>query len=295
MGLGEVLALACAMAWATAVVLYKYVGDSMGANTLNLVKNILGLCLLLPTALIFEGFSIPQLSLATFGIIFVSGYFGIAIADTLYLQALSYIGASRTAIVSSLYSPFVVLLSMFFLGERLALWQWLGFFLVMIGIFVVVYQRSNDKLDSRVLMKGALMAAFSIFLTAAGVVAMKPVLVNDGFFWIVSLRMLAGVLGMFVYLALRGHMKNTWQLIRHGDHKWRAIVIASFCGSYMALLFWLGGFKYTEASIASVLNETANIFIVLMAAMFLKEALNWRKVLGAILTFSGVIIFLGLI
>jgi len=295
MGLGEILALACAVAWATAVILYKYVGNSMGANTLNLVKNIFGLCLLLPTALIFEGFSIPQLSLTTFGIIFVSGYFGIAIADTLYLQALRYIGASRTAIVSSLYSPFVVLLSMVFLGERLALWQWLGFFLVMIGIFVVVYQRTNDRLDSRVLMKGALMAAFSIFLTAAGVVAMKPVLVNDGFFWIVSLRMLAGVLGMFLYLAIRGQIKSTWQLVRHSDHKWRAIVIASFCGSYMALLFWLGGFKYTEASIASVLNETANIFIVLMAAMFLKEMLNWRKILGAILTFSGVIIFLGLI
>lgn len=295
MGLGEILALACAVAWATAVVLYKYVGNSMGANTLNLVKNILGLMFLLPTALIVEGLSLPQLSINSWLIIFISGYFGIAVADTLYLQALRYIGASRTAIVSSLYSPFVVLLSIVFLGEHLELWQWFGFLLVMFGIFVVVYQRNKDRLESTVLLKGALMAAFSIFLTAAGVVAMKPVLVNDGFFWIVGLRMLAGVLGMFVYLVLRGKIKSTWQLIRNGNHKWRAILIASFCGSYMALLFWLGGFKYTDASIASVLNETANIFIVLMAALFLKESLNWRKAIGAVLTFSGVVIFLGLI
>ena len=63
----------------------------------------------------------------------------------------------------------------------------------------------------------------------------------------------------------------------------------------MALLFWLAGFKYANASVASVLNETASIFIVLMAWLFLKEELSIRKVVGIIMTFSGVLIFLGLI
>ena len=68
-------------------------------------------------------------------------------------------------------------------------------------------------------------------------------------------------------------------------------------GSEMCIrdrLFWLAGFKYTEASTASVLNETSTIFIVLMAWVFLKERLSWRKIIGVMMTFVGVVIFLDL-
>ena len=293
--LGEVFALVCALMWASAVILYKYVGESMSANALNLVKNILGLALLIPTALIIEGLSLPKLSLSEWGILIASGYFGIAVADTWYLQALRNLGAGRTAIVASLYSPFVVILSIVFLQESLALWQWLGFAMVLIGILVVVYQPSYRSVDSTDLVKGVLLAAGSVFLTASGVVAMKPILSNDGFFWLVSLRMLAGVLGMLIFLQIRRQVISTYTVIIKGRHSWKHIIIASIAGSYLALIFWLAGFKYADASVASVLNETANIFIVLMAWLFLKEEMTKRKVAGAGLTFLGVVVFLGLL
>lgn len=292
---GEVFALVCALMWASAVVLFKYVGESMSANTLNLVKNILGFSLLLPTALFLEGIQMPVLSSLEWIILIASGYFGIAVADTWYLQALRDLGAGRTAIVASLYSPFVVMLSIIFLHETLALWQWLGFVMVLAGILVVVYQRSYQTVEQDVLLKGVVLAAASVFLTAAGVVAMKPILENDGFFWMVSLRMLAGVIGMLIFLALKGQVSNTLAVIREGDHRWRHIMLASFVGSYLALLFWLGGFKYADASVASVLNETANVFIVVMAWLFLKEAFSARKLVGVTLTFGGVLVFLGLL
>lgn len=292
---GEVFALVCAIMWASAVVLYKHVGESMSANTLNLVKNCIGLSLLVPTALIFDGVGLPSLTLIEWLILIASGYFGIAVADTWYLQALRNLGAGRTAIVASLYSPFVVLLSILFLHESLAFWQWLGFVMVLAGILVVVHQRNYRSVESSTLIKGIGLAAASVFLTACGVVAMKPILENDGFFWMVSLRMLAGVIGMLIFLRLRGQVVTTCEAIFKGNHRWLHIVFASVIGSYLALLFWLGGFKYADASVASVLNETANIFIVLMAWLFLKEELTKRKIIGAALTFIGVIVFLGLI
>jgi len=295
MGIGELFALTCALLWASAVVLYKYVGESLSANTLNFVKNTLALCLLLPTALIIEGLTFPQLSLMEWIVLALSGYAGIAVADTLFLIALRNLGAGRMAIVMSLYSPFVVMLSIVFLGERLALWQWLGFAMVLSGILVVIYQRDYLTVDRQLLLKGVGIAIGSIFLTASGVVAMKPILANDGFFWMVSLRMLAGLLGMCLYLLIRGQVRQTIVEVTQGQHRWAAIIAGSVFGSYLALLFWLAGFKYTDASIASVLNETANIFIVLLAWVFLKESLTKRKALGIALTFIGVIIFLGLI
>ncbi len=292
--MGEILALICALMWATAVVLYKYVGDSMRANTLNFVKNSIALCLLLPTALLVEGITLPELTVKEWVIVALSGYIGIAVADTFFLQALRYLGAGRTAIVASLYSPFVVILSIIFLAEQLALWQWFGFALVLSGIMVVIYQRQYQDVDNSKLIKGALFAASSVFFTASSVVTMKPILVNDGFFWMVSLRMLAGLFGMVIYFVLRREVVEVISEVRNGNHNWKGIFAASICGSYFALLFWLAGFKYTSASIASVLNETASIFIVVMAWLFLKEPLTSRKLIGIAMTFSGVGIFLGL-
>lgn len=295
MGLGEILALVCALMWSSAVVLYKYVGDSLSANTLNLVKNSIALCLLIPTSLLVEGLVLPHLSMTQWLVVAMSGYIGIALADTLFLLALRNLGAGRTAVVASLYSPFIVILSIVFLGERLALWQWLGFGLILGGILVVVYQRRYSSVDRSHLIKGVALAVGSIFLTASSVVAMKPILVNDGFFWIATLRMIAGLAGMFIYLIVRQQLGKTIDEIRYGTHRWWGILAASVFGSYLALLFWLAGFKYANASVASVLNETASIFIVLMAWLFLKEGLSMRKVIGIIMTFSGVLIFLGLV
>jgi len=292
---GEIFALVCAMLWASAIIIFKHVGESMSANTLNLVKNFIGLSLLLPTALLAEGFTLPQLSADEWLILIISGYFGIAVADTWYLQALRMLGAGRTAIVASLYSPFVVLLSIAFLAEQLAAWQWLGFVLVLSGILVVVYQRNYQAIDRRALFAGVAFAASSVFLTAAGVVAMKPLLDNSGFFWMVSLRMLAGIVGMLIIIGLRRQLLSTYQSVVHAEHNWRGVIAASFLGSYLALLFWLGGFKYADASVASVLNETANIFIVLMAWLFLHEGISKRKIAGATMTFLGVLIFLGIV
>lgn len=296
-GIGEVFALACAFIWASSIVLFKYAGNSMSANTLNLFKNSVGLLLLIPTAIMIEGFTLPALNLQAWAIVLLTGYFGIAIADTLYFQALRSIGASRTAIVGSLYSPFVVLLSMLFLNETLKLWQWLGFILVLLGILVVVYQRHAKQLDSRVLLLGVICACGSVFLTAAGVVAMKPILSvpeNEmNFFWLVTLRMLAGVGGTLVFLILSKQLANTLSVITQRQHNWPVVLLASILSSYLAMMLWLAGFKYADASVASVLNETASVIIVLMAALFLGESLTKRKLIGMVLTFLGVLIFLG--
>ncbi len=297
MGLGEILSLACAVCWAIGVVLFKHSGESLSANSLNLFKNFVATLLIIPTALIIEGFNIPALSAKEWLIVIISGYFGIAIADNWYFQALRKIGAGRTAIVASLYSPFVILLSILYLNETLELWQWLGFVLVLSGILLVVYQRKYQEVDKSQLYRGVAYAAASVFLTAFGVVLVKPVLDSGehGFYWIVMLRLLAGIIGMLLFMTLKGQLTKTKEEFQTGNHNWPVLITASIFATYLAMLMWLGGFKYTDASTASVLNETANIFIVLLAWLFLKEELKPRKLVGILLAFVGVVIFIGIV
>jgi drug/metabolite transporter (DMT)-like permease len=54
----------------------------------------------------------------------------------------------------------------------------------------------------------------------------------------------------------------------------------------------LSGYKLIPASVASILNETANAWIVLLAWLILGEVLGIRKVSGLVLTMVGVAIML---
>jgi drug/metabolite transporter (DMT)-like permease len=53
------------------------------------------------------------------------------------------------------------------------------------------------------------------------------------------------------------------------------------------MFIWLAGMKYTQASIASALNQTSTIFIFIFAALFLKEPINLKRTIGIILAFIG--------
>ena len=94
-------------------------------------------------------------------------------------------------------------------------------------------------------------------------------------------------------MLVRGRTRVTIEQFR-APHDWLQICTASFLGAYLAILFWLAGYKYTLASIASVLNETSSIFIMLLAWLMLRESLTRRKLLGLVCTFAGVVMMLGL-
>ncbi len=291
MGLGEFYSITCAVIWALAVVLFKRSGESLAPNDLNLFKNVLTFCLLLPIVLFIEGWVPQTISGWQWSILLVSGVIGIGLADSFYFKALNTLGASRMGIVASLYSPFVILLSVLFLGEFLVLWQYLGFVLVLSGVLLVSYRRRRQQLDEQHVRIGVIFGALAVFLNAAGVVMVKPVLEQVPFLWAVWVRILAGALALLVMLRLRGRLRGLGQRLR-AHHAWPNTVIASLLGGMISMMLWLAGYKYTDASTASVLNETASVFIVLFAWLILHEELNRRKIAGVMLTFCGVILMI---
>lgn len=68
--------------------------------------------------------------------------------------------------------------------------------------------------------------------------------------------------------------------------------LGAFIGTYLALFTWIVGFKHTSASVASILNQTAVFFILILAVPILKERLSPMKVVGASLGFLGVTLIL---
>ena len=291
MGWGELFAISSALIWALAVILFRRSGETLPAFELNLFKNFFGLILLIPTILLVNGFTLPGYSPTELFLVFMSGLLGIAVADTWYLKALNMMGASRTGIVSSLFSPFVIFLSAIFLGERLVSWQWLGFILVMSGVLLVTWRSHRSVVDTADVKKGAMYGVGAVFMMAAGVVMVKEILETQPFLWTVELRIAGGICGMLVYMLLTAK----WQSVKRNfsqPQPWGTVMFASFLGSYFALILWLLGYKLIDASVASVLNETNVAFIVFLAWLMLGEQINRRKLAGLALTIGGVIIMM---
>ena len=291
MGWGEFFALSSALVWALAVILFRRSGETLPAFELNLFKNFLGLTLLVPTILLVEGLGLPDYTSTELMLVFVSGLIGIAVADTWYLKALNMMGASRTGIVSSLFSPFVIFLSAVFLGERLVPWQWLGFVFVMSGVLLVTWRSHRSAVDAADLKRGVMYGVGAVLMMAAGVVMVKDILETRSFLWTVELRVVGGLSGMLVYMLV----SSKWQSVKRNFSRpqpWGTVMFASFLGAYFALILWLLGYKLIDASVASVLNETNVAFIVFLAWLMLGEKINRRKLAGLGLTLCGVIIMM---
>ena len=290
-GWGEFFALAAALCWALSIILLRRPGLVLPAFELNLFRIVFAVLLLVPTILVMEGWSWPHYSTGELGIVLFSGYIGIAVADTWYLRALNLMGASRTGVMASLLSPFIIIISILFLGESLRVWQTFGFILVMGGILLVTWQRSRHELDSQHIRKGVMYGVASVFLMAVGIVMVKGILETRPFIWTVQLRLLGGLAGMLLYIALRGHQVEVRRSFTR-SLPWVPIIAGSFLGSYLSMILWLAGFKLIPASVASILNESATAWIVLLAWLILHESLGLRKIAGVLMTLAGVAIML---
>jgi len=296
-GLGELLSIGSAAAWASGVILYRGLGESLPPLTLNFLKNLLVFGMLLPVIAWLYAAHPPQMGIAQIALCVVSGLLGLAIADTLYFAALNAVGAGRMGVIGNFYSPFVLTLSFAFLGERLNLMQGLGFALVSAGVLLVARPEAGWRgIDGAAQRRGALLGVTAIALMAVGIVLVKPILEREPLLWVTGLRMLGGISGMIAIAALRGqlaHLLPTRTLL-HGRKPlhWPTLVLAAVVGQGLSMLLWLGGYKYTKASVAAVLNETSSVFILLFAAWWLREPMTRRGTAGVTLTMGGIVCML---
>lgn len=285
-GIGEALALGSAAAWAVGVILARQLGASLPPLALNLMKNGLVLVLLAPVVLFLHAGQWPQMPARDLALVLASGVLGIALADTLYFRALNELGAGRMGVIGNLYSPLVLVMGFLWLDERLGARQWLGFGLVGLGVLLVARPPSEWRTRPAHTLRGVMIGMSAIALMAIAIVMVKRILEEQPLLWVTLLRLIGAVGGLLLiaaWPAMRRHRAFDPRQV-----PWHRLILAALIGQGLSMVFWLGGYKYTSASVAAILNESASVFLVILAALWLREPLGRRGVVGVLLTFSGI-------
>ena len=107
--------------------------------------------------------------------------------------------------------------------------------------------------------------------------------------WVVTIRLIAAVLVLSLFALILPSQRRIWRIFRP-QRSWRFVLPGAFFGSYIVMLCWVSGFKYTDASTSGVPNQLSTVIIVVLAAVFLKESLSTRKVISVALAVLGAIL-----
>lgn len=289
--MGELLALTTALLWAMGVVLYKKSVSFVPPFALSVFKSIIAFVLLAATTVLIGQAHWVPVSATHILIIMASGALGIGISDTLYFMTLSRLGASRTAIVDCLYSPFVILFSALMLDETLPRLALAGGVLILSSVLISSNRGFEKSIPAKQLWTGCALGGGAMGTVGFAIVLVKPLLSVYPLAWLSTVRMAGGLGALAVLMPLHPDRRKVYDAFRpHAGWTW--MLLGTFFGSYLSLMCWLAGFKYSNAGTAALLNQTSTVLIVLLAAVVLREPLTRLKLLAISIAFAGALMVL---
>ena len=285
--IGEVAALATALLWAVATVLYGRIGRSVSPVALNLMKNVIAAAMLWVTLLPSEGILFGLDRHAAI-LLLLSGAIGIGVGDSAFFQALRWIGPRRALLLTTLSPPMTALLALIFLNEALTLRAWLGVVITVCGVGWVIAERAAPvSTEQGSEIGGAAFALLAALCQAAGAVlshaAFLHLSLNPAR---TALTRLAG--GILILLVLSPVMRRAMHVQwRKVSRIWGLLLITVFLGTYLALWLQQVSLKYAAAGIAQTLFATSPLF-VLPIALKMGERVTFRAVSGVVVALAGV-------
>ncbi len=285
--MGDLYALLTAVCWSFAVILFELSSKKLYPLQINIVKNSFGVIGFIITIFIFD-VPFPNFSNKDLVILTISGFIGVGVADLFFLKSLEKIGSSLSAIVATVYAPSVFIIAYIFFNEITTLNVYIGTFLILGGIVVSTYNYSKKITPSR-LFTGVLFGALAQVLTAASVLSVKPIMANNPILYVALIRFGVGLMSSVLFMSYKSGLKPVFITFQQG---YRNIFLlgGSFFGTYLSVILWLSGYKYTLAGRAAIYNQLSTVLISIMAVYFLKDTLTTKKKIGIFFSFVGAVI-----
>ena len=291
--IGIAAALGSAGSWALGAILFKRIGESMSPLAMTLTKAVVSV-VLLGIALLFLGFS--RMTAHDLGMLTASGLIGIAVGDTLFFAALQHLGPQTLVVLMMVGQVVTALLALAFLGERPSAAAWGGIACVLVGVMIVLWANLSGE-PQRSRKRGIVLGLLSVGCMSVSVILAKQGLDSGAAtqdtmqetMQGTCVRMLAGALGIALYGLLTGQLR-AWALegrnARLAGSFLFAVCVVTFGGFWLSLL----AIRHVDVAIANTLNSLEPVFVLPLAAIFLKEKITPLQIVGTLAALGGVIV-----
>ena len=187
------------------------------------------------------------------------------------------------------------------LGETLTTLNIIGMIVTISGVILVVLERQTtdknssdkNKLKLSYPLVGVLFAFGGAAGQSAGLVLSKFGMKDYNAFSASQIRVFAGMIGFTILFTLRGKWKNV--VAGFKDKKGlKYTSIGSVFGPFLGVAFSLLAVQNTTTGVASTIMSIVPVLIIPPAVIFLKEKVNLKEIIGAVMAVIGVsLLFLG--
>lgn len=285
--MGDLYAVITAVCWSSAVILFDISTKNFTAIQLNVLKNFIGVFGFILTIVLFSIPS-PNFSQQDIFTLALSGFLGILIADGLFLESLKRLGSGISAVVSTIYTPAVFIIAFILFNENINQQSYIGGVFVLGGITISVFQPPKT-IKKRDLYIGILFGIMANILTAYSVLIIKPIMKNNSVIYVALYRFSIGLFFGIIINLVKSGTKAVIQKFKQGLTN-QYVVFGAILGTYLSVIFWLAGYKYTLAGRAAIYNQLSTVFIIILARVFLKEPMTSKKIIGVSLAIFGAMI-----
>ena len=292
---GELIAIATVLCWTISVQFFEAASKRVGATPVNIIR--LTVALILFSLLLFfrHGYIFPvNFSARAWFYLSLSGVVGFFIGDIFLFKALVEIGPRVAMLIFSLSAPTTALIGWLFLDEIYVLHQWVGMFVTLFGVGIVILERNQkaSKLKIRdISLKGVLFGFGGMFGQACGYVLSKTGMQTEsGYldaFSATQIRAIAAFLCFLVFFTVTGKWGNVKAAVRDTT----AVLftaIASAIGPFLGVSLSLLVLHYLTTGVASTFLALVPVFIIPFSIFLHKEHVSIRAVAGAVTAVFGI-------
>lgn len=289
---GESAALAAALVWSIASMIFQRLGVTIDPLRLNVLKGLVSVTLFIVTIGLSRSV-LPDLDRTAIALIGGSGLIGIGVGDTAFFKALNCLGPRRTLLLVTSAAPMTALLARVTLGETLTMQAIAGIIAIAGGIAWVISDRVADIPGRGAWWQGVLWGLLAAGAQAVGVVLSRAALADTEIspLWSTVLRIAIGIVPLLLW--------ECWGIVRHRTERqaWRsiittpkilaAILLGSFFGTYLAIWLQQTSIKFAPVGIAQTLTSTSPLFVLPLAA-WAGDRISGRSLGGVAIVLLGV-------
>ena len=286
--IGFCAAISAVFFWTFACSIWRRESEKLLPRQINIYKNVLASIFFLPVVLSINWFS----DINSIYLLMISGIVGIAIGDTLYINALKIIGTRKTLSFEALTPIIATTLETLTINDIYPQKVWIGSFIVSFSLWMIVRQNTykEDKFKEKKIF-GIFCAIGSILCAVLAALLSRLILISSTItpLQTTEIRLLSA--SIFLFLVFK---KDFFNLIKNREITTKShsnLVLSTFLGTNCGILCQQIVFKFLPIGMGWTLLSLSPI-LALFISKREGDKINRLTIIYSILSFIGLVITL---